>query len=153
MRSQLNIANPNPDSRVTHFSPSGPAVSVPTETGARGGREVVLQGAAPTTISRPSWGHLVLAYLFPVGLLQTPVGDIYLERAMVLQNAALLRRHAPHYARVHAVLAVGLACLAFATGSATDTSVAQIALLVVGCVESMLALAFTATAIALRLRD
>jgi hypothetical protein len=45
-------------------------------------------------------------YLFPVGLLKAPVGDMYLQRSMLLSNLEALRRWMPHYVKVHASLAL-----------------------------------------------
>lgn len=57
--------------------------------------------------SRSLWTR----YLFPVGLLQAPQGDLFLHRAMRVDNLDALRRWMPHYVKVHGVLA-GLLTLA-----------------------------------------
>lgn len=60
-----------------------------------------------------SFRALLLRYLFPVGLMRRPRGDVFLQRSMLLSNLEALRRWMPHYVRVHAVLSglMGAGCL------------------------------------------
>lgn len=59
----------------------------------------------------PTHRSLWTRYLLPVGLLRLPQGDLFLHRAMRVDNLDALRRWMPHYVKVHGVLA-GLLTLA-----------------------------------------
>lgn len=66
---------------------------------------------APGVPSMQPSRSLLLRFLFPVGLPKAPHGDMFLQRSMLLANLESLRRWMPHYVRVHAALAAGLALM------------------------------------------
>lgn len=53
----------------------------------------------------PTHRSLWTRYLLPVGLMRAPQGDLFLHRAMRVDNLETLRRWMPHYVKVHGVLA------------------------------------------------
>jgi hypothetical protein len=98
----------------------------------------------------PTPHSLLLRWLLPVGLAREPQGDVFLQHAMFVSNVQALRRWLPHYVRVHAVLGVltlGLSAFLGTHGAAWVAAAAA----VVAALEVCLAIAFAATAIALRI--
>ena len=106
----------------------------------------VLEGAP---VRGPS---LLARYLFPLGMAKLPHGDMFLQRATIESNLTVLRRWMPHYAKVHAALAVTLLGIGFSTSTlgAPDWLAAVASLPGLG--EFLLAICFSSAAIALRLR-
>ena len=93
---------------------------------------------------------LLLRYLLPIGLAREPQGDVFLQHAMFVSNVQALRRWLPHYVRVHAVLAaLALDVSAFLGTHRTPWVAATAA--VAAALKLCLAIAFAATAIALRI--
>jgi hypothetical protein len=93
---------------------------------------------------------LLLRWLLPIGLAREPQGDVFLQHAMFVSNVDALRRWLPHYVRVHAVLAALVLGLSAFLGTHGASWVAAGAA-VVAALEVCLAIAFAATAIALRI--
>jgi len=99
----------------------------------------------------PSTHSLLKRYLFPVGVVREPHGDVFLQHAMFVANIEALRRWLPHYVKVHAVLAglsLGLSALLCASGASSWFAVPAA---VVAALEVCSTIVFSAATIALRL--
>ena len=89
-----------------------------------------LYDAGATTGASPALGEALSRYVAPVGLLAPPHGDLFLRHAIRASNQERLRRHAPHYLRVHlalfaaAALADWLVCSLGPPGASTLTAFA-----------------------------
>lgn len=90
-------------------------------------------------------------YLFPLGVLRETFGDAYSQRAIMLRNIERLRRWMPHYARVHAVLALLCVVGAIAIGDCCGSSVCQACAGLAAALEVVLFVVFACAALALRL--
>lgn len=109
--------------------------------------EVLLFRELSMSSSRSLWTR----YLLPVGLMQAPQGDLFLHRAMRVDNLDALRRWMPHYVKVHGVLA-GLLTLAMvgAVGLGLPFWLSLLGALA-NAGELLLFVVFTGLALALRL--
>ena len=99
----------------------------------------------------PGFGRLLQRYLLPVGLCDTPSGDLFADRAVLERNKQTLRRWMPHYAKVHAVLAGSLlmVCTGAHAGELPGWVVAVAAVPTLGAV--VLAVTFGCIALVLQL--
>lgn len=108
-------------------------------------------GDAASHAAGPGFGRLLQRYLLPVGLCDTPSGDLFAERAALERNKQILRRWMPHYAKVHTVLAGSLltVCTGAHASEVPGWVVAAAAITTVG--ELALAITFGCIALVLRL--
>ena len=99
---------------------------------------------------RPS-RSLLMRFLFPVGLLNAPHGDMFLQRSMLRANLETLRRWMPLYVRVHAALAAGLALMLCGVCSCAGPRWLEVSGAVAGGIERLLVVVFGSLALAARL--
>ena len=95
---------------------------------------------------------LLMRYLFPVGMVREPRGDLFLQHATFVTNVGALRRWLPHYARVHATLGAGLVASSVVLADCAASPWLLVPTSAAAALEVCLAVVFTAGAVALRLR-
>jgi hypothetical protein len=108
----------------------------------------------PSAASRPgpdgtTFGRLLKRYLLPVGLCDEPLGDVFVAHAVRRRNLDRLRRWMPHYAKVHAVLALVLLGLCTTADAAQVSGWLVAAAAVPTAGEVVLAIVFTSLALVL----